>query len=119
MEKEKETFDFSLVKAKWKREAEERVEQANRRRRALQDLIPVLERFGVKRAYVFGSTARGKAWEGSDIDIYVEPHVGDRFWDLWRELRKATDFEIDLHDSGDEDFVRLVKTQGECFYERK
>jgi len=40
---------------------------------ALADKIDV-ERFGVRRAYVGGSTARGDAGSGSDIDLYVEFH---------------------------------------------
>ncbi len=33
---------------------------------------PVLKRFDVKRAAMFGSFARGETGEGSDIDILVE-----------------------------------------------
>jgi len=35
-------------------------------------IIPVLERYDVKRAAVFGSFVRGEQKEGSDIDILVE-----------------------------------------------
>ncbi|MBS7611364.1 nucleotidyltransferase family protein [Candidatus Bathyarchaeota archaeon] len=35
-------------------------------------IIPVLRRYGVKRASVFGSFARGEEKEDSDIDILVE-----------------------------------------------
>lgn len=33
---------------------------------------PVLKRFDVKRAAIFGSFARGETGEGSDIDLLVE-----------------------------------------------
>lgn len=36
------------------------------------ELISVLKRFGVIRAGVFGSTARGEDTEGSDIDLIVD-----------------------------------------------
>lgn len=36
------------------------------------DLVRVLKAFGVKRAGVFGSTARGTDGAGSDLDLIVE-----------------------------------------------
>jgi predicted nucleotidyltransferase len=38
---------------------------------------PTLERFGVARAGLFGSTARGEARPDSDIDVIVEFRPGD------------------------------------------
>lgn len=35
-------------------------------------IIPILRRYGVKRAAVFGSLARGEAKKKSDIDILVD-----------------------------------------------
>ncbi len=35
-------------------------------------VIPILERYGVKRAALFGSFVRGEMKKGSDIDILVE-----------------------------------------------
>ena len=37
-----------------------------------QRVAPLLNRYGVKRAAVFGSVARGESIEGSDLDILVE-----------------------------------------------
>jgi hypothetical protein len=37
-----------------------------------------VERFGVSRVYLGGSTARGDAGPGSDIDIYVQSHGSDQ-----------------------------------------
>ena len=45
-------------------------------------IIPVLRRFGVKRASLFGSSARGEEEEESDIDIIVEFDVGKSLLDL-------------------------------------
>jgi len=42
----------------------------------------VLKRFGVKRASLFGSSARGEDREDSDIDILVEFEVGKSLLDL-------------------------------------
>lgn len=35
-------------------------------------ILPVLKKYGVKRAGLFGSVVRGEAREDSDIDILVE-----------------------------------------------
>ncbi len=35
-------------------------------------VIPILRKYGVKRASIFGSTVRGELKEDSDIDILVE-----------------------------------------------
>jgi len=37
-----------------------------------QRILPVLEKFEVSRAGVFGSAARGEAREDSDLDLLVE-----------------------------------------------
>ncbi len=37
-----------------------------------EKVAPILEKWGVRRAYLFGSYARGNAKEDSDVDILVE-----------------------------------------------
>lgn len=37
-----------------------------------QKILPILQRYGVKRAGLFGSCVRGEMREDSDIDILVE-----------------------------------------------
>jgi len=44
--------------------------------------VPILERYGVARAGVFGSVARGDAGAGSDVDILVELPKGASLLDL-------------------------------------
>jgi len=92
---------FELLKKRWRREAEQLTGEAQRRQDALECLRPVLERFGIDRAYVFGSTCRGRANPQSDIDLYVEPGVGDLYWDFRRALEEAAGFPIDLYDPND------------------
>jgi len=44
--------------------------------------IPVLERYGVLRAGIFGSYARGEAGPDSDLDLLVELPEGSSLLDL-------------------------------------
>ena len=37
-----------------------------------QKILPILKRYGIKKAGLFGSCARGELREDSDIDILVE-----------------------------------------------
>ena len=62
---------------------------------------PVLRKFGVARAWVYGSFALGRANANSDVDLIVEmpPGVvlGRSFFDLRRELKEAFGRTVDLH----------------------
>jgi uncharacterized protein len=65
----------------------------------------VLERSGVRRAALFGSTARGNATAASDVDILVvlDPaaHVGlIRFAALQEHLRQLLGRDVDLVSRG-------------------
>jgi hypothetical protein len=46
----------------------------------------IKERFGVKRIGIFGSSARGEAKKGSDIDVLVEFEEGKKTFDNFMEL---------------------------------
>ena len=45
-------------------------------------IIPVLKKYGVKRAGIFGSVVRDEAKEDSDVDILVELPDGASLLDL-------------------------------------
>jgi len=62
-------------------------------------VIPILKRYHVKKAGIFGSVARGEETEESDIDILVE--IDDRmslldFVGLKLELEDALGKKVDL-----------------------
>ena len=78
---------------------------------------PVLRKFGVARAWVYGSFALGCANAHSDVDLIVEmpPGVvlGRSFFDLRRELEEAFGRKVDLHlppnDSARAEYVRVLE----------
>jgi hypothetical protein len=56
--------------------------------------IPILKTYGVKRAYLFGSFARGEQNQNSDIDILIEYAP-----DAERTLFKAVELKYELEDT--------------------
>jgi hypothetical protein len=62
-------------------------------------ILPVLKKYGVKRAGIFGSVARGEEGEESDIDILVEINARMSLLDfagLKLELEDALGRRVDL-----------------------
>ncbi len=60
---------------------------------------PVFKKYGVKRARIFGSFARGEARSDSDIDLLVEidPSMGlYSFMDLQEQLKQELGRDVDL-----------------------
>lgn len=60
---------------------------------------PLLREFGIRRAAVFGSRAKGTAREDSDLDLLVEmnePLGLFRFAELNYRLEDALDMKVDL-----------------------
>ncbi|MCL2343230.1 MAG: nucleotidyltransferase domain-containing protein [Firmicutes bacterium] len=64
-----------------------------------RQLRPIFTQYGVKRAVLFGSYARGTATEKSDIDLLVDSGLhGLRFVSLCEDIRRALGKEVDLFD---------------------
>ena len=62
-------------------------------------ITPILARYGIKRAAVFGSVARGEAGPSSDVDVMVELHepLGlFKFAQLNYVLEDALEKKVDL-----------------------
>jgi predicted nucleotidyltransferase len=62
-------------------------------------IIPILERYGIKKATIFGSLAKGEAKTSSDVDILVEIKSDMSLIDfigIKLELEEALKMRIDL-----------------------
>jgi hypothetical protein len=63
-------------------------------------ILPILKKYGVRRAGVFGSVVRGEAREDSDVDILVEIERDDisllDFVGIKLELEEALGRKVDL-----------------------
>jgi uncharacterized protein len=60
--------------------------------------LPVLKKYGVKKAALFGSYARGDSNAESDIDILIEPpqNMGLTFVSLKQDLEETLNKKVDL-----------------------
>ena len=69
----------------------------------LKNLVkPIMDKYGIKRVYLFGSYARGQATEDSDIDLLVDlsgseiaKHMRD-FGNVLEDLTVALQKSVDL-----------------------
>lgn len=60
---------------------------------------PIFEKYGVSRASLFGSIARGEASERSDIDFLIDPVRGTTLFDMAGmqiDLEKSLKKPVDL-----------------------
>jgi len=78
----------------------EKIKKGNKEiKKIAMKIIPVLKKYGVKKAGIFGSYARGEENKKSDVDILVEFEKGRGFFDLVRlerELKLISNKKIDL-----------------------
>ena len=55
-------------------------------------IAPICKKYPIRKAYLFGSYARGEATENSDVDLLVDSNLhGLRFMGFVEELREALD----------------------------
>lgn len=62
-------------------------------------LLPILIRYDIKRAAIFGSVAKGYSRPASDIDILIEPKSGFTLFNMLNleaEIERALDKKVDL-----------------------
>lgn len=90
----------------------------------IQNLMPVLQKYHIKKAILFGSYAKGKATSDSDIDLLVDSGLkGLKFVGLIEEIRRAMQKDVDVLDvSHIEKNSRIdheINTEGVVIYEEQ
>ena len=90
----------------------------------LQELLsPVFDRYGIRRAVLFGSYGKGTATEKSDVDLLVDSGLrGLRFVGLLDDVKRAVGKDVDLFDvthieSGSR-IDREIRDTGVTLYEK-
>lgn len=62
-------------------------------------LTPVFDRYGISRAVLFGSVAKGTATQKSDLDILVDSKLrGLKFVGFMEAVRQAVGMPVDVFD---------------------
>ena len=75
-------------------------------------LDPVFRQYGVKKAVLFGSYAKGKAIEGSDVDLYVDSGLrGLAFFGLLDGVASALEVPVDLIDASQVDHGSRIEDE--------
>ena len=95
-----------------------------------EKLIPVFQRYGIRKAILFGSFARGEASRHSDVDLILLQETEKRFLDrydgLLLELNQAIPGLVvepliytpqELERMLDRSFIRRALAEGEVIYE--
>lgn len=84
-------------------------------------IAPVCKKYPIKKAYLFGSYARGEATEKSDVDIRIEGDIKSFFTlcGIYSALEDALEMEIDLISvlPESEDFRANLKRDEVLLYE--
>ena len=68
------------------------------RHELIEQIVPILKKYPIKKSALFGSYARGEQLESSDVDLLVEcdDKIGLDFFSLWDELADTLNKEISL-----------------------
>lgn len=76
-------------------------------------ILSLLVRYDLKRAFLFGSYARGEASDDSDIDLIVKRRAGSHrlsVYALGKDVREATGKRVGIFDMSEPDDVLFKQT---------
>lgn len=87
-------------------------------------LAPVFDEYGIRRAVLFGSIAKGTATDRSDLDLIVDSGLrGLKFVGFIEAVHEAAGMPVDVMDVTHIDkgsrVVREIQKTGVTIYERK
>lgn len=87
-------------------------------------IIPILKKYGVTRASLFGSVVRGEENDKSDIDILISPASGSTLFDMAGmqiDLQKSLKKPVDLvtYGSIDPKLKDYILKEEKLIYEEK
>ena len=89
----------------------------------IKDIIhPIAHKYGVDAMYLFGSYAKGKATDESDLDFIMDKGdvVGLQYFSLLNKLENAFNCKVDLITTGfsNKDFLNRIHNEEVLLYER-
>ena len=85
-------------------------------------VVPIAKEYGVAKISLFGSYAKQKATENSDLDFIMDKGdvVGLQYFSLLRKLENAFNCDVDLITTGfsNKDFLNRINKEEVLLYER-
>ena len=118
MQKKNSLGNFSKFLKKRQEQTQLAAQEAVRRQVLLKSLGPLFLKYGISRAYAFGSVLNAACRKDSDLDLYVEDLHPSSYWELWKELENQTGERVDLYCQRDErNFIQKIKERGQLIYE--
>jgi len=85
-------------------------------------VVPIAKEYGVAKISLFGSYAKQKTTENSDLDFIMDKGdvVGLQYFSLLRKLENAFNCDIDLITTGfsNKDFLNRINNEEVLLYER-
>ena len=95
-------------------------EEAGRKRKLVDSFRVIFKKYGITKAYLFGSIQKRSCLPHSDIDLYVEFLERHQYWNMWRDLEEMANHPVDLYCQFDDSiFVEKIKRRGELVYESR
>lgn len=87
-------------------------------------LVPVFHDYGISRAVLFGSVAKGTATEQSDLDLLVDSKLhGLKFVGFMEAVRRAVGMPVDVFDvthiEKGSRIEREIRSTGVTIYEKQ
>lgn len=86
-------------------------------------LTPIFDRYGISRAVLFGSVAKGTATAKSDLDLLVDNKLrGLKFVGFMEDIRQAAGMPVDVFDVSHIEqgslIDREIRSTGVTIYEK-
>ncbi|MBQ9377658.1 MAG: nucleotidyltransferase domain-containing protein [Schwartzia sp.] len=85
-------------------------------------VLPLAERYGLDRVFLFGSYARGDATEKSDVDFRIDRGKmrGFEFGGLYEDMKEALQKDVDIMTTKqlDENFLSAIRGEEILIYDR-
>ena len=85
-------------------------------------VIPLAQRYGLERVFLFGSYARGDATEKSDVDFRIDRGAmrGIKFGELYEDMQDALNRPVDIMTTSqlDKDFLSEIQKEEILLYDK-
>jgi predicted nucleotidyltransferase len=81
--------------------------------------IPIFQKYGIRKAILFGSVFDNRSGKSPDVDLLVIPLPDDEYWQCRYELEDALECSVDLCGQEDDSWVtQKILLRGNVIYDQ-